>query len=60
MMSRLPLNVTTPSLHSNELYNIQINHLPVTAEKIRYETENDPELKVVLGCLANNEWTEKA
>ena len=60
MLSRLPLSNTAAISNSfhiiHSLCEMQINHLPVNAEKVRHETMQDPELKIVVESLENNSW----
>ena len=45
-----------PELKS--LYHILIDHLPIDADIIRQQTQNDPELKMVLTSLERDKWTK--
>ena len=56
MLSRIPLNKTLPISRDNNLYSLQIAHMPVIVDDIKRETANDRTLNKVMDCLRSNYW----
>ena len=58
MMSRLPCDDESDVSDTDKMYSIQVATLPVTADELKYEIENDVILTQVKQCLQRGKWPE--